>query len=384
MKNYFPTSKALFIILFSLMISPSLLQGSTSQGKTEISKDMVGIHANMQNLFPLAAKNQKLNNKDMEIVSENITSLKKHVDHLKGLAEDKSDTFKISQEMLNNHLENVQASLQNNEDEYALSLIREIPHLCSSCHTQDEQTMHFDSSKIKEQLKTDFLRGEYHFMTRDYQEALLDFNDHLAKQKKIRHGQGNTEAMEKILLIYLQIFRDTNNASMYFERLLNSEKLSAGLAIDVNHWLHSLSEIQYTPATINDIELLEKEVVSVLNFRSDSEMPVFIDEENKVGALWVRASIYDFMNRNPKHADTAKLLYWLASFESALDYGLNYQLPEIYLKHCIISYPKHPYAKKCFDQYNLHTEFQYTGSSGTHLPLYKKLELESLENKLKN
>ena len=380
MKKPFITSTSkITLVLISLFISTGILQANS-----DISKDMKAIHKNMQSLFPLAVKKTNLNNKEIEGIGQSISSLKLHVDRLGNIANNKSDSFKISQELLNNHLENVQAALNNNEDEYALSLIREIPHLCSSCHTQDDKTFHFDNSNIKKQLTSDFLRAEYHFMTRNYQEALFDYNDHLAKQKKIRHGKGNIEAMEKILLIYLQVYRDSNNARMYFERLLNSEKLSVGLAIDINYWLHSLSKIQYSPAEINDLKVLEREVKSVLNFKSNSELPVFIDEENKVGAIWVRASIYDFMNRNPRHADTAKLLFWLASFESALEYGLSYQLPEIYLKHCILSYPKHPYARKCYEQYRLHTEFQYTGSSGMHLPVYKKLELENLEKKLNN
>jgi len=365
--------------LLHLTLAVLLLIPFYSHANSTITTDMKSIHKTMESLFPLALKQKNLNTAEMNLIINNVNSLKNHVGHLKSISSNKSDSFKISNELLISQLDHIQAALKNKEDQYALSMIREIPQMCNACHTQDEQTMHFDSSSIKEKLKSDFLRGEYHFMTRDYQEALLDYNDHLAKQKKIQHENNNAEALEKILLIYIQVLRDTDSARIYFKRLLDSEKLNVGLAIDVNYWVESLEKIKYGPSDIKNIEELETKVHSVLKFKDNSDLPIFIDSENKADALWVRALVYDFMNREPKQDDSAKLLYWLASLESALDFGLSYQLPEVYLKHCIVTYPKDPYAKKCYSQYRLQMEFNYTGSSGTHLPYYKKLELESLE-----
>lgn len=374
MKSIFLLNRLLHFTLGILLFIPLY-----SQADATVTTDMKNIHKTMENLFPLALQQKNLNASEMNLIINDVDSLKNHIGHLKSISANKSDSFKISTELLINQLDHIQAALKNKEDQYALSMIREIPQMCTACHTQDEHTKHFDSSSIKEKLKSDFLRGEYHFMTRDYKEALLDYNDHLAKQKKIEHANNNAEALEKILLIYIQALRDTDNASMYFRRLLDSEKLNVGLAIDVNYWLQSLEKIKYSPSEIKDIDELETKVNLVLKFKNNSDLPIFIDSENKVDALWVRALVYDFMNREPKQADSAKLLYWLASLESALDFGLSYQLPEVYLKHCIVTYPKHPYAKKCYSQYRLQMEFNYTGSSGTHLPYYKKLELETLE-----
>lgn len=352
-----------------------------AQSAETINTDMKSIHRSMQDIFPLAVSQKNLNKSEMNTIINSIQSMQAHVNHLKANAQNKSDGFNISQTLLSEHLNQINSALQNAEQDYALSLIREIPQMCTACHTQDERSMHFDSSDIKNKIHSDFARGEYHFMTRDYEEALLDYNDHLVKQKKIAQNKQNTEAMEKILLIYIQVFRDTINAKMYFERLVNSEKLSQGLAIRASYWLNSLNKINYSPVEVKDIQTLEKEVNSVLNY-NNAGLPILIQEENKVNALWVRSLVYNFMNREPKHPDTPKLLYWLASLESALDYGLSYQLPEVYLKYCIVNYPNHPYAKKCFDQYQLQVEFQYTGSSGTNLPSYKKLELENLKKNI--
>jgi hypothetical protein len=361
-----------------------LLLASLAISETNINSEMKIMHEAMQYLFPIAVEKKKLSDAEAQKVIENVKSLRTHITRIKPDFNDKSDTFIISYQSLLAQLEQTQKALDNKEYPYALSLISEMPQQCSFCHIQDEQFRNFDSSDLKKKLNSDFLRGEYHFMIRDYNQALLDYHDHLIKQRKIQHGKGNSEALEKILLIYVQVFQDINNAEMYFSRLLESGKLQPGLAIDVNLWLTDLSQIKYryTRHTKMDIATLEGFVESVLHFSEGEQAPTFVNEKDKVSALWLRGMLYEFMNQNPRHADTAKILYWLASLESALNYGINYQLPDIYLKHCVEQYPQHPYAKKCYEQYELLINFQYTGSGGTHLPIYKQNELDSLKNKL--
>ncbi len=344
-----------------------------------LTRDMMEIHQSMKRIFPLAVKGEELSKKEQESLDSNLEALGSHVRHLGKLSSDKGDSFQVSYQMLLSHLDQIDAALGNNEREYALSLVREIPSMCTVCHTQDKRVQHFDSSQLKKVLKSDFQRGEYHFMTRDYQEALLDYNDYLAKQRKIKRARNNQDALEKILLIYMQVYRDQESALRYFERLLGSGRLSTSLALEVSDWVASLKGLRYSLGEL-DADGLEQEFDEVL--AKGNEPPLYIDRENKVNALWLRALIYDFMEKNPTHEDAPKLLYWLASIENALDYGLSYLLPEGYLKHCVFKYYDHPYAQACFNQYKAIVELNYTGSAGTHLPLYQKLELEKLERRL--
>ena len=369
-------------LIFAIALTAFTFAGYSRLEANEVKDEMKAIHGVVEQLFPLAVKSGNLSGKEKNSLEGLIQALRDHVANLKPATDQQSDPFKISLEMLTEHLNHTLSAAQNKEYAYALSMVRELPQLCSTCHTQDERVKHFDTTNIKQQLNTDFERGEYHFMTRDYQEALLDFNDHLAKQNKISHGKGNSEAMEKILLIYLNVYRDPENAIVYFDRLLDSGKLSMDFALDVNQWLHGLDQIKTGPYKINDIGDIEAELDKILKFSSEQDMPMFISEENKVSALWLRGLIYDFIRRNPKDSDMPKLLYWLASLESALEYGIYYQLPEIYLKSCVTNYPTHPYAKKCIEKYKSHVTLQYTGSSGTHIPTYKQVELETLEDLL--
>jgi len=359
------------------------LASSSLISADEVRREMKAIHGVMEELFPLAVQSKTLSGKDKENLKTQIAALRDHVGKLQPSSEERSDPFQISLEMLTEHLNHSLSAIENKEYGYAISMVRELPQLCSTCHTQDERIKHFDTTDIKENLKSDFERGEYHFMTRDYQEALLDFNDHLAKQRKVSHGKGNSEAMEKILLIYLNVYRDPESAITYFDRLLDSGKLNIDFAMDVNQWLHGLDAVKTGPYKIDDIKDIEKEVDKILTFENEQDMPMFISEENKVSALWLRGLIYDFIKRNPKHKDAPKLLYWLAGLESSLEYGIYYQLPEIYLKNCVVKYPQHTYAEKCLEKFKSHVTLQYTGSSGTHIPSYKQVELDKLSDLIK-
>jgi hypothetical protein len=368
-----------FLSLGLLTFSHACLASDEYIDKNKVQEEMVVMHGVIDELFPIIIKRNRLSRSDKQALKINIDKLKRHASKIESDTKPKSAAFQLSYDMLIKHLDQTQHALNNKEYDYAVSLVGELPHFCSTCHTQDESVRHFDSSDIKSKLNSDLLRGNYHFMTRDYQEALLDFNDHLAKQRKIKHGYGNTEAMEKILLIYLNIFKDPQNAKIYFNRLIESGKLNIDLALDVNHWLHGLEAIEKGPYHIKNVDELKEFTKSWKNFDKYDGLPSWISEENKVSALWVRGLIFEFMNENPKHPDSAKLLYWLASIESALEYGLYYQLPELYLKSCVENYPSHPYAQKCYQQFVSQTTLQYTGSSGTHIPEYKQKELEALK-----
>lgn len=377
-------SKSRPFTIIIMLSFPLVLLASLAIGEPDINSEMKVMHEAMQYLFPIAVEKKKLNDAEAQKVTENVKSLYSHITHINPDFNDKSDTFIISYQSLLTQLEQTQKALDHEEYPYALSLISEIPQQCAFCHTQDEQFRNFDSSEIKKKLNSDFLRGEYHFMIRDYNQALLDYHDHLIKQRRIEHGKGNSEALEKILLIYVQVFQDLGNAEMYFNRLLESGKLQPGVAIDINLWLTDLSQIKYryTRHSKMDIATLESFAESVLHFSQDEQAPTFVNEKDKASALWLRGMLYEFMSQNPQHPDTPKVLYWLASLESSLNYGINYQLPEIYLKHCVEKYSNHAYAQKCYDQYDLLINFQYTGSGGTHLPVYKQNDLDSLKNKL--
>lgn len=57
------------------------------------------------------------------------------------------------------------------------------------------------------------------------------------------------------------------------------------------------------------------------------------------------------VRQSSKGAVTQEMLFWLAKCERSLSTLDWYSLNEIYLKECIVQYPKQSYSKACYDAY---------------------------------
>ena len=58
---------------------------------------------------------------------------------------------------------------------------------------------------------------------------------------------------------------------------------------------------------------------------------------------------------------TQELLYYLAMCERSLSPLNWYSLNEIYLKECVVKFPKQPFSKKCYESYRSGMEERFIG-----------------------
>ena len=79
----------------------------------------------------------------------------------------------------------------------------------------------------------------------------------------------------------------------------------------------------------------------------------------------------------------AEILYLSGMAERHIHRGLYFSFADIYLKSCILEYPKSPFAQKCYAAYEEGMIMGYTGSAGTELPPDVQAELKSLKEKIK-
>ena len=48
-------------------------------------------------------------------------------------------------------------------------------------------------------------------------------------------------------------------------------------------------------------------------------------------------------------------------------------------RECIVNYPAHPFAEKCYYEFESETVLSYSGSSGTHVPKDVRDDLKELK-----
>jgi len=93
--------------------------------------------------------------------------------------------------------------------------------------------------------------------------------------------------------------------------------------------------------------------------------------------------LQEYLYNHPASPLLPKILFWASISERQLSKSYFYSLADVYLKECIKKFPKDPYAKRCFKEYEDNLYFGYTGSGGTHLPPQEKKELETLRQMIK-
>ncbi|WP_455202270.1 hypothetical protein, partial [Kaarinaea lacus] len=65
--------------------------------------------------------------------------------------------------------------------------------------------------------------------------------------------------------------------------------------------------------------------------------------------------------------------------DRSINYSFYYSLADMYLKECMLQYTSHPYAKKCYEEYESYIVFSYSGSRGTDIPDDVAQELKALK-----
>ncbi len=93
--------------------------------------------------------------------------------------------------------------------------------------------------------------------------------------------------------------------------------------------------------------------------------------------------LYEYLNAYPATPLKPDILYWLALGEHRYHYQSMYSVPDLYLKQCVLEYPKNPVAKLCFAEYEESITVAFSGSGGTHIPDDISQELDMMRKLVK-
>jgi hypothetical protein len=108
-----------------------------------------------------------------------------------------------------------------------------------------------------------------------------------------------------------------------------------------------------------------------------------LNGESDITLLVASGVLSKYITDNPLSPQAPEILYWLSLAERRLSSTYFFSLSDLYLKDCITLYPKSPYAKKCYQEYEDNITFGFSGSKGTDIPIEEKQELDRLKRALK-
>jgi len=311
--------------------------------------------------------------KQFERLSELFKASKPHIAK-------RSITYNISYDLMIQHMDDIRIVLERGDISLAKGMLKSVPYLCVSCHTQDVQQNKVFSSVGRGKFENDYQYAEYLYVTRNYDNAVKYYMKYLTSLQPANEEYIQS-ALRRILVIYSQIKKDPGKAIDKLQPFAQKSEISKSIRKDINEWILGLEDLK-TSSVLDESSYKERQkyVEYYLNQLANHDVNYFTTEKDKVFYITLRGLLYEYLNSNPSENDVPVILYWLAVCDRTLEYSFFDDLADIYLKECILTYSNHPYAKKCFQEYETFMRFAYTGSSGTDLPGDIQQEIEVLKN----
>ncbi|MBP9673689.1 MAG: hypothetical protein KBD63_01220 [Bacteriovoracaceae bacterium] len=378
------------LFLFSILVSIFCLFSCQKKPQGEgvsLNQTMRQIEQNLSDLFPYMFNEKKFQEqKNKDLIVQKIKDIKDLFHTAKPHFDKKNVAFQISSQVIDDYLAQLYTVTQKNPNEFAQKMLKNIPSLCISCHTQDQKERHIFKQMSAETFSHDFEYAEYLYMTRSYHEAVEVYTKVL--NEKSVDEQIQLGALRRVLAVLIQMDKKPKEALDFFKNYSKSGKLYPFNAKIVEGWIVGINEW----IKKDELLLAQKDFASLSSFISkhfeqklDLSSSDFALQADKEQIFYLRLSklLYTYAEKASVE-QIPSILYFLSLCDRALNFSYFYSLADLYLKECVTHYSQSPVAKQCYKEYEEHTIFSFTGSRGTDLPSDVKQELQKLKSMLKN
>jgi hypothetical protein len=290
--------------------------------------------------------------------------------------------FQVPAALLTQQLEDVENVFRNGNKDYALGNLRSTLGVCMSCHTQlPAVSTQFSALNESQVLTNPFDEAEFLFLIRNFDAAMTLYAD-LIKGYPLNNAEPDDleKAVYRQVFYYVRVARDLQGLSIILQRDSANQQLPQRLQKQIKGLIAAVDAVQgdnyrqFTQAQAADLRNYAETQLSE-ELRGDFSLDA---PENMIAALKFSSVLYEYLDANPTTPLKPEILYWLSFSERRYPYQSMYSLPDLYLKQCVLDYPKSAVAKQCLAEYEELITLGFTGSSGTHLPDDVKQELHSM------
>lgn len=289
--------------------------------------------------------------------------------------------FRPSLEVIHYHVKDTINAVESSNFQFAQKKMKALTGICISCHTQLQSTIGpVDFTKhVKKESKKDFdsnySYANYLYLMRDYTQAKVAYEDVVKEASKKGNNKEVLSSLRRIFSISTKVefnYAETKKMIEKYTTILSGNDQAQDL---LKVWDKSLEEWKgFDPKKVKSVrEFVDKYLV-----KKDART-LTVDDKNDITYLISSGYLASQLALGDLGDQAAAALYYMAIAEKALSETYFYSLGDIYLKDCIMQYPKNKYAKLCYEEYKNGVEFGYTGSSGTDIPEFEQKELKRLK-----
>jgi hypothetical protein len=250
--------------------------------------------------------------------------------------------------------------------QYARMRLNGLGNMCAACHMQAPKISNFTAYRFIEKAadEASFNNAEFMFIVRRYDEALASFDKLIRGFPKtaITSDQLDLAAQRKIA-IFARVFRNPKNAIASFKTDLLNTNLPTQTRRNIESWVSALEKWKLdtaNPDKMNTEELVTYVENNLPNFALRNIAP---NHPQLLNYLRLSGLLYERLFKESESPYTQRILYNLALCERSMGASYWYSISEIYLKECVVQYPKKEFSRKCYDAYKKGMEERYGSGS---------------------
>jgi hypothetical protein len=293
----------------------------------------------------------------------------------------------VSSNVLNQQLKEAEAAYNNGNKDYSLWMLKSTLSVCMNCHTQVPATStRFTDMNKDHILANPFEEGEFLFVIRNFPDAMNAYEKAIKGYPKNKISPADVEKIVfRQLFLYVRVERNIQGLISVLKEDGKNSELPPALQKKIQDLRSAAEKIKnekYPTFNANEDAALRKYAETSLKDEIAGKFSFDIPEK-ELNYLKVSSVLYEYLSKNPGTHLKPDILYWLSFCESHYSHNAFYSLPELYLKQCVLEFPKNPVAKKCLTQYQNLVTIAFTGTQGAHIPEAIASELKTMQELVK-
>lgn len=396
-KIYVALTLLAVILVMTVLFAVEPKAPEVSPDQAEARAVMESIYDSFVNIIPYiysekSAGEMLKESSAQKALIKNLTEISDYFKAAKHVEYFQKPGFRPSLETINSHIDETIISIKAQNYIFAQSRLKAITALCVSCHSVLNDAVSKSAfgdaiNKVKRgRFESDFSYANYLFLVRRFSEATFFFEetikanlDNTAQQKSaINHELYSS--LRRVLSIYTKITFNPDKAQNFLVKYYNHKNITPALKSTIAQWMSELVKWKkFDPRKVTSIhQFIEKHLAPMENGKDK-----ILSGDHDITLLISSGVLSKYLTEHPNTKLTPEILYWLALAERRLTNTYFFSISDLYLKDCVTLYPKGPYAKKCFKEYEENIEFGFSGSKGTDIPSDEKREIERLRKYLK-
>jgi hypothetical protein len=375
----------LFVVLVGVSSVLLPVDANNAAPPRSLNEIMAEVGAIMVDLYPLIVAQRAYTKEETVQFEQSLTRLSALFKESEPLITDKPDGYQVSYEFVSEYLKVLKTLLATRHIDYARGHLYALGEVCASCHTQDTTLRTLFGSLTRADFPSDYAFAELNYITREYDEA-IEYYEKFLNSPGRRTELEIIQPLQRIITIYTQVENQPDKSIDTLKKYLSHPQHTKETRAELKNWINGLEELQKSgvakraPLTF---EALQRYVEKYLGDVDKLSLQIESNAQEEVWRVWLRGQLYHYLNTRATQAEIPMLLYWLSVIDRSIAYNFFFSLAELYLKQCVLNYPQHPYAQRCFEEFKHYIGHTYS-QQGFQIPPGIQKELEQMNKALSN